>query len=93
MTPAEFRAARTALGLCIEGMARVLGVSPTHVRRLEMDPSDKSYRPVTDTMRKLIFAYLSGYRPDDWGFDLSDLGRCKRNVIHAERNLQRKLRV
>lgn len=93
MTPAEFKAARTALGLSVTGMGRVLGVSPTHVRRLEMDPSDKSHRPVTETMRKLIFAYLSGYRPDDWGFDLSDLGRSKRTVIHAESNLKRKLRV
>jgi DNA-binding XRE family transcriptional regulator len=93
MTPAQFKAARTALGLSKGCMAHMLGVSPTHIRRLEMDPEDKSHRPVTETVERLIFAYLSGYRCPDWGFDLSDLGRAKRNVVHADRNLQNKLRV
>jgi transcriptional regulator with XRE-family HTH domain len=88
MTPSEFKAARQSLGLSVHDMARVLGVSPTHVRRLEMDPSDNSHRPVTWTMERLVHAYLKGYRCPDWGYDRSALGRAKR-----ESNLKRKLRV
>jgi transcriptional regulator with XRE-family HTH domain len=88
LTPAEFKAARTALVLSIHDMARVLGLSSTHVRRLEMDPSESAHRPVTWTVERLIHAYLKGYRCPDWGYDRSALGRAKR-----ERNLKRKLRV
>ena len=86
MTPAEFRAARNALGLTITGMSRMLGVTPTHIRRLEMDPSDRSHRPVTKTVEFLLRAYLDGWRPPDWGYDLSAVARAKRNW-------DRKLRV
>lgn len=80
MTPAEFRHARIALGCSVTRMAKQLGVSPTHVRRLEMDTSDKSHRPVTETVQRLIRAYLDGYRPPDWGYDLSFSAHMKRKV-------------
>jgi transcriptional regulator with XRE-family HTH domain len=80
VTPAEFRAARTALGFSVTGMARVLGVSPTHVRRMENNAAFSSHRPVTETVERLIRAYLDGYRPPDWGFDLSFSASMKRKV-------------
>ena len=62
MTPAEIRAARERLGLTQVQLASVMGLrgGPT-VSEWEAgkrNPSGQSAR--------LIHAYLSGYRPDDW---------------------------
>lgn len=66
MSPDEFRAARRRLGLSDSQMATALGVSPTQVRRMEVQVDKSSHRPVSATTAKLVEAYLSGYRPPDW---------------------------
>jgi hypothetical protein len=92
MSPAEFKAARNELVLSINGMALVLGLSPTHVRRLEMDPSESAHRPVTWTVERLVHAYLKGYRCPDWGYDRSLRAQRKRR-LREQSNRNRKLRV
>jgi transcriptional regulator with XRE-family HTH domain len=81
MTPAEFRAARTTLGVSVSRMGRVIGISPTHVRRMEMDDTAASHRPVTETVERLVRAYLDGYRPPDWGIDRSEAALLRRGRI------------
>lgn len=67
MSAAEFKKARRRLGLSVYEMARVLGVKPNHVRRMETaDLNSSRARPVMPTTERLMIAYLDGYRPDDW---------------------------
>lgn len=66
MTPAEFKAARTRLGLSTNQMAKLLEVSPLHVRRLEIESSSSAHRAVTASTARLLQALLDGYRPRDW---------------------------
>ena len=60
MTPAEFKAARTALGLSVPEMAQAVGITPQAVRRLE---GPGAHRAVTRTMQRLVQALLDGWRP------------------------------
>ena len=66
MTPKQFRQARHKLGLSVAEMAALLGVTDISLRRLEMDPGHPASRQATDTMSRLLAAYLEGYRPPDW---------------------------
>ncbi len=66
MTHTQLKQHRKALGLSVNQMALALGCSPVHVRRMEMDPSVDSARPVNAQVERLIIAYLDGYRPTDW---------------------------
>lgn len=67
MSPIEFQEARLKLGLDRTQCAAVLGMAPKHgdrnIRRIETGPTDK---PVPEHHRRLLEAYLSGYRPADW---------------------------
>lgn len=66
MRPEEFKAARKDLGLSVSLMGAMLGVTRHHVCRMEMPPYRSGHRIVTETMRRLVQAYLDGYRPYDW---------------------------
>lgn len=66
ISPEEFKRARRELGLSVSQCADMLGVQPLQIRRMEMDPSDGSFRPVMGTTRRLMQAFLDGYRPKDW---------------------------
>lgn len=66
MTPTELKEARRKLGLSVKQMATLLGVHPIQVRRMELDESLASHRPVMPTTERLIRAWLDGYRPADW---------------------------
>ncbi len=70
MTPAELKEARRKLGLSTAEMSEMLGFGSSrqgdHVRRLEMDPSRNTARGISETVRRLVQAYLDGYRPSDW---------------------------
>lgn len=54
MTPAEFRAARLALGYSVKEMAEALGVTAGHVRQLETPEDRKRHRRVTLTIQRLV---------------------------------------
>lgn len=61
-----FRAKREALNLTVDECAAMLGMSQQHVRRLQIKPGKSAHRPVSDTVARLMQAYLDGYRPADW---------------------------
>ena len=70
-TPDGFRRARERLGLTLERFAEVLGYEGTGRRvmahRLETSgPDGVGLRELREPQRRLIDAYLSGYRPKDW---------------------------
>ena len=68
MTPTELREARRKLRLTLEQMAPLLGYEGKHgvtdVYRLE-----SGTRTIRPAQRRLIEAYLRGYRPKDWPQD------------------------
>lgn len=66
MTHKQFRQVRADLGLSINQMADMLGLTPHHVRRFQMPPGTASHRAVNATVERLIMAYCCGYRPSDW---------------------------
>jgi len=59
------REARLRLGLTQTQMGALLGYEGEHVRQMvyEIEQGQKPLRPC---QRRLLEAYLSGYRPDDW---------------------------
>ena len=65
MTPAEIARARDRLGLTLEQMATMLGYQGEQRRQMQYD-LEAGRRPVREPQRRLVEAYLSGYRPADW---------------------------
>lgn len=66
MTHDELRAAREKLGLTETEMATLLDVDVSSVQKWERDPTKPSHRPAPARVDRLMTAYLSGYRPEDW---------------------------
>lgn len=62
----EIRKARVRLGLTQAQLAYLLDTDPQSVRRWEMAPDATTHRKVPVRAMRLIRAYLSGYRPEDW---------------------------
>ena len=65
MTPTEVARARDRLGLTLEQMATMLGYQGEQRRQMQYD-LETGRRPVREPQRRLVEAYLSGYRPADW---------------------------
>lgn len=67
MTPgATFsREARLRLGLTQSQMGQMLGYEGEHVRQMVYE-IERGQKPLRPCQRRLLEAYLSGYRPDDW---------------------------
>lgn len=65
MSPTEVSAARRELGLTLEQMATLLGYQGEQ-RRQMMHDLETGRRPVREPQRRLVEAYLGGYRPEDW---------------------------
>ena len=62
MTPAEFATYRKALGLSQSQAAAVLGYgAATRISEIETGA-----RSPSDSVVRLLRAYLDGYRPRDW---------------------------
>lgn len=66
MTGDELKAARLRLGLTLEQMAAMLGYQGAQRRQMQYD-LETGRRPIREPQRRLIEAYLEGYRPKDWG--------------------------
>ena len=64
MTPAEFRAARHALGLTQDRLGWILGYG--HGAQSRISDIERGRAPVTPCVERLLRAYLAGYRPSDW---------------------------
>lgn len=65
MTGEELKAARKLLGLTLEELAELLGYQGEHKRQMLYD-LETGRRPIREPQRRLIEAYLEGYRPRDW---------------------------
>jgi len=66
MTYQEIKAARHALGLSVRDFGRMLDTDGSTIRKMEFPPDKSQHRKPAPRMVRLIEAYLSGYRPDDW---------------------------
>jgi transcriptional regulator with XRE-family HTH domain len=65
MTPAQLARARERLGLTLEAMATMLGYQGVQRRQMQYD-LETGRRDVREPQRRLVEAYLAGYRPQDW---------------------------
>ena len=67
MTPAEVRAARDAIGLTQKQLATVMGLrGPATVAEWEREAQKAGSRKIGPTAARLLAAYVTGYRPEDW---------------------------
>jgi len=69
MTPSEIKKARQHLGLTQRQLGDLLDTDVTSVRRMEMEKTASTQRDPAPRMIRLITAYLTGYRPNDWPID------------------------
>ena len=65
MTPTELREARHKLGLTLSQMAAMLGYDGAHAAQ-QIRKMEAGERTIREPQRRLMVAYLSGYRPNDW---------------------------
>lgn len=65
MTPTQMARARERLGLSLEAMATVLGYQGVQRRQMQYD-LETGRRAIREPQRRLVEAYLAGYRPPDW---------------------------
>lgn len=65
MTPSQLANARQKLGLTLEQMATMLGYKGVQRRQMQYD-LETGRREIREPQRRLVEAYLSGYRPKDW---------------------------
>lgn len=73
MTPSEISAARKELGLNQAQFASVMDTDPRGIRALESPAGTARHRSPPVRFVRLLEAYLSGYRPDDWPNDHKDM--------------------
>ena len=65
MNPAQMEKARRELGLTLDQMATMLGYHGAHRRQMQYH-LETGQSVIRDPQRRLVEAYLSGYRPADW---------------------------
>ena len=70
MTPKQLARARKRLGLSLEAMASMLGYQGVQRRQMQYD-LETGRRDIREPQRRLIEAYLAGYRPKDWPEDIN----------------------
>ena len=65
MTPTQFKKARQTLGLTLEQMGALIGYQGGQIRSMvhRLETGD---RVIREPQRRLVEAYLQGYRPKDW---------------------------
>ena len=65
MTPEQLARARKRLGLSLDQMAKMLGYDGFQARS-QVHHLETGRREIRPAQRRLIDAYLAGYRPKDW---------------------------
>lgn len=80
MIPSELKEARLRLGLTLEQMATLLGYEGEQRRQQAMD-LESGRRTIREPQRRLVEAYLGGYRPPDW--PKSSLKTVKKDRLNA----------
>jgi transcriptional regulator with XRE-family HTH domain len=73
MTPDQLARARKRLGLSLEQMAEMLGYEGANARS-QMHHLETGRRDLRPAQRRLVEAYLGGWRPDDWPPTITDTG-------------------
>ena len=68
MTPSELKEARHKLGLSQSELATLLGYDGNRVRE-QVYKMEVGLREIREPQRRLVEAYLLGYRPPDWPDD------------------------
>lgn len=68
MTPDQLARARKRLGLTLDEMAAMLGYEGENAKS-QMHHLETGRRDLRPAQRRLVQAYLSGYRPPDWPAD------------------------
>ena len=65
MTPTQLQQARRKLGLTLSDLAHLLGYEGEQARS-QIHHMETGRREIRPAQRRLIQAYLEGYRPKDW---------------------------
>ncbi len=65
MTPDDVHQTRLSLGLTLAQMAEMLGYQGEHIRQ-QMYDLETGRRTLREPQRRLLEAYMEGYRPKDW---------------------------
>jgi transcriptional regulator with XRE-family HTH domain len=65
VTPDQLHKARRKLGLTLEQMADMLGYEGDSAKS-QVHHLETGRRTIRGAQRRLVDAYLSGYRPRDW---------------------------
>jgi transcriptional regulator with XRE-family HTH domain len=65
MTPTELREARHTLRLSQQQLGILLGYISDQARG-QISNMEAGRRTIRSAQRRLVEAYLAGYRPDDW---------------------------
>ena len=65
MKARQIQEARRKLGLTLEQMATLLGYQGVE-RRQQANDLESGRRTIREPQRRLVEAYLEGYRPRDW---------------------------
>ena len=65
MTPDQLARARKRLGLTLKQTADMLGYEGEQAKS-QVHHLETGRRQIRPAQRRLVEAYLSGYRPDDW---------------------------
>ena len=68
MTPDQLARARKRLGLTLEQMAHMLGYEGEQAKS-QVHHLETGRRDIRPAQRRLVDAYLAGYRPEDWPGD------------------------
>jgi len=66
LTPKQLKQARHTMGLTQPQLAKLLDTDKYVIRKMEQSSDTSTFRKPAPRMVRLITAYLSGYRPDDW---------------------------
>ena len=82
MTPHEIRAARQFVGLPLSHMAVMLGYKGKYTRQM-MHHIETGVKPLREPQRRLLQAYIDGYRPTDWPKDKASV---RKSDCHIEYN-------
>lgn len=65
MNELDPREARQTLGLTQTQMGQMLGYQGSHVRQMVFE-IEQGQKPLMPCQRRLLQAYVEGYRPKDW---------------------------
>lgn len=66
MNPDQIKEARKTLNLTLAQLATMLGYQGVQRRQMMYD-IETGRKPLREPQRRLLVAYLEGYRPQDWG--------------------------